>query len=46
MSFNRAFTLKIFIVSSDDYQLNEFVQNNEKFLLFHLIVIYERICSI
>jgi hypothetical protein len=34
MSFDRAFTLKIFIVSSDGYQLNEFVQFNEKYYCF------------
>jgi hypothetical protein len=30
MSFDRAFTLKNFSVSSDEYQLYEFVQFNEK----------------
>jgi hypothetical protein len=37
MSFDRAFTLKNFIVSSDGYQLNEFVVY--KILLFHLMII-------
>jgi hypothetical protein len=34
MSFDRAFTLKNFIVSSDAFQFNEFVQFNEKFYCF------------
>jgi hypothetical protein len=34
MSFDRAFTLKIFIVSSDGYLLNEFVQFNENYYCF------------
>jgi hypothetical protein len=37
MSFDRAFTLKIFIVSSHGYQFNEIVVSN--FLLFYLMVI-------